>query len=354
MHNNSLRERLLATTRMTPIEHQAGRFLRAPDHDADDGFEMSPSLAAQDAQEKAADGKGAKKPVENTGGDEPGDDDDPDGDADKGGDDDNPDSDADKGEEGDGEPEEKPKKPKKPASERIRELNNRARQAERRNDELEARLAALEKGLPAGEGDGNKGSEREKPDPKDLEKYPLGALDDRYIEDMIDYAAEKKAAEKVDAVLQRQEQSDQQAAAERQMAELRAKADDLTTKGGELYDDFQETVVDAGLAGDWDLTQVTFEAAAEAEHGAQILYDLASDPKEATRVAQLSPFGQLKFIRERNDEIAAGSQPRRKPRADPPPGSQPRGNSSKTEIRDDTDNLDDFEKRWNENERKRR
>jgi hypothetical protein len=121
----------------------------------------------------------------------------------------------------------------------------------------------------------------------------------------------------------------------------------VTAKGTEIHDDYEEVVVNAGLRGDYKLTQVTFEAAAEAEHGAQILYDLAADKKEAARVASLSPYQQLKFVADKNAEIAGKAPPpaRKIPGRDQaPPANQPRGGSSRTEIRGDTDDLDNFEK----------
>ncbi len=145
-------------------------------------------------------------------------------------------------------------------------------------------------------------------------------------------------------MLQRQEQREQQAETERQIATLRQKADDLTVKGADLHEDFDEIVVQAGLNGDYPLTQTMFEAAAEADHGAQILYELAGDPKEALRVSKLSDYGQVRFIADRNAEIGGKSQTRKIPGAGSPPSNQPRGAGSKTEIRGDTDNLDDFEK----------
>jgi hypothetical protein len=42
------------------------------------------------------------------------------------------------------------------------------------------------------------------------------------------------------------------------------------------------------MRGDWDLSQPTFEAAHEVDNGAQILYELSQDKKEAKRVARLS------------------------------------------------------------------
>jgi uncharacterized protein YfcZ (UPF0381/DUF406 family) len=345
---------LLAGVSMTAIEQRAGRFLRAPDHTAGDGFEGSGAWSEPDAGAPPAKGAEAaaagdddagKTPVDNSGADE--------GDEGAGDDDQGGADEGDEGEAGEEDADKKPEKRQKKAVDRIRELNGRLRESERERERergaFEARIAALEnrgKGSTNGNGADNQDGPV-KPDPNDTAKYPLGSLDDRYIDDMIDYAAEKKANEKIDGLLQRQEQTAQQRDAEKALTDLRAKADDVTAKGTEIHDDYEEVVVNAGLRGDYKLTQVTFEAAAEAEHGAQILYDLAADKKEAARVAALSPYQQLKFVADKNAEIAGKAPPpaRKIPGRDQaPPANQPRGGSSRTEIRGDTDDLDNFEK----------
>jgi hypothetical protein len=250
--------------------------------------------------------------------------------------------DGDEGEGDEGEP-----KPRKKASERIRELNTRLRREERLRLASDERLAALEKSLQGNRGGGNAAPEIGKaPDPTDSTKYPLGHLDDRYIEDKLDWLAEQKAAQRADAVLQRQQETEQTQRAETARQELLGKVDDLASRGSELFEDFQEAVVDAGMKGDWPLSQATFEAAHEADHGAQILYDLSKDKAEAKRVSQLSPYQQTKYVLDRNAEIDAKAKPRTKPGAGEPPKTQTRGASSRTALDPATDNLDDFEKAW--------
>lgn len=239
---------------------------------------------------------------------------------------------------------EKPKKKRKP-SDRIRELTRQLRDKDR---QMETILDRLEKiGLPAQNGgDTNQPKETPAPDPSDTDKYPLGHLDDRYIEDKLDWLAEKKAAERADAVLQRQQEAEQVQAQQRQYEDLLGKVDDLATRGTELFDDFDETVVKSGMRGDWALTQTTFEAAHEVDHGAEILYELSQDKKEARRVASLSPIQQLRYVEERNREIASAKGGRKVPKAAPPPTNLPRGANSRTAPNPATDNLDDFEKAW--------
>lgn len=251
----------------------------------------------------------------------------------------------------DGEEDEKPKKTKTP-SERIRELNKRLRQEERLRLASDERLAALEaaskKGGLQDRNDGGNSTDDigNAPDPSDQEKYPLGHLDDRYIEDKLEWLTTKKAAERADAVLQRQQESERAQAAERSQKALLDKVDDLATRGSELFDDFHESVVETGMKGDWPLTQTTFEAAHESPNGAQILYDLSRDKAEAKRVAELSPLQQLRYVDAKNAEIEKKKQARKIPQAGDPPRTQTRGASSKVQINPATDNLDDFEKAW--------
>lgn len=250
----------------------------------------------------------------------------------------------------DDEEEKKPKKSRKDFQiERLkREKRDLMRQIrEGSTAELRNRLESVEKGLQGGNRGDNQTAAKPAPDPTDTAKYPLGHLDDRYIEDKLEWLADQKAAKQADSALQRQQELERNEAATRQQQDILGKVDELSAKGEALYDDFQESVVETGMRGDWDLQRATFEACHEAENGAQILYELSQDPKEARRVARLSDFQQLKFVQERDAEIASGKpKPNRKPGATPPPKTTARGANSKVQTNPATDNLDDFEKQW--------
>jgi hypothetical protein len=243
--------------------------------------------------------------------------------------------------------EEKLEKPRKQPSDRIKELNSRLRSEQREKAELLSRLEKIEKGLAEPKINDNSSDIGNRPDPNDLDKYPLGALDDRYIEDMIEHVSDAKAAKALESVLQREQERAQQAEAEKQLTELRTKAETLVSRGTDLHDDFEETVYEAGLRGDWDLTQTTFEAAAEAEHGAEILYALATDPKEAHRVATLSPYQQIKFVMDRNAEMSGAPVARKVPGAPAPPQSNIRGSGMKNAFNPATADFVTFEKMAN-------
>jgi len=270
---------------------------------------------------------------------------------------------ADDAGDGDEEGEDEGKKKPDPKESQINRLKREKAELARENRALKAasdaklaeRLEALENRLQGNKSGDNSGAGKiSPPDPTDVEKYPLGRLDDRYIEDRIEYGLQLKATEQADAVLQREQENEQQQSIQREQTELLGKVDELSAKGSELFDDFQETVVEAGMRGDWDLSQTTFEAAAEADNGAQILYELSQDTKEASRVAKLSPLAQLKYVNERDTEIGKGKAPRTKPGATPPPQNLARGANSRTSINPATDNLDDFEKAWEADAKKSR
>lgn len=251
-----------------------------------------------------------------------------------------PESDETSEEEADDE-EPKEKRKNKPESERIRSAISKQRAAERRADDLEARFADLEKRLLPENSNDTSNSEPAAPDPNDLRKYPLGSLDDQFIKDAIEWQTDRKTSAAISALLQRQEEAAQRAEAAKQDADLRSKADELISRGAELFDDFEETVVNND---NFVLTQITFEAAAEAEHGVRILHELAQNEAEAHRVAKLSLMGQLRFVMDKDAEIAAKGQSRKIPQAGGPPATTLRGVGARKTISPDTTDFAEFER----------
>lgn len=262
------------------------------------------------------------------------------------------DDEGEEGEEGDegGEGEEQPKR--KTPSQRIQELTRRNREYERRLERMEAEIAAAKN--PSGQ----EPQQQDKyaaigkaPDPNDQTKYPLGHLDEKYVEDAIDYRVKKAAIDQADAALQRQQEQRQQTAQEQQQQRFQDQITDLTAKGVELFEDFEDEVVKTGMKGEWDLSQPTFEACAEADNGAAILHALSQDKAEATRVAKLSPYQQALYVSQKDAEISAKTKPRTKPQAGDPPKTRTNGANSSHRINPATDNLDDFEKAWAQDEK---
>lgn len=334
---------------MSPVERSMGRLMRAPDaHPAKDPIEammeddgVEGQWGGEDAEKaktpepkKAAPKKEAapKEPVDEDGEEE---EDDAEG----------ADSDDENAEE-DGE--EKPKKQGLSAKERIRQLNQQLREERKARAEdrrtFDDRFDRLEKRL-SGDEKPDKKDERVKPDPNDQEKYPFGALDDRYVEDMIEYRTQEGLEKIMTGHLQRQQEEDQQAESERILAEAKVRADELSEKGVELFDDFMEVVVEPAMKGDFPLGEATFNACFEAHNGAAILRDLALDHKEAEKVAALSPYQQLRYVLDKDAE--KGGKPKPKlPKAGAPPADAPRGARGKFEVPDDTDDLEAFGRKF--------
>jgi len=255
----------------------------------------------------------------------------------------NPDGEDEEGGENVGEP---TPKPKRKTSEYIRDLKKELREEKAARLAQEARLAALENGgLPNKQIPDTSSDTSGRPDPTDSAKYPLGVLDDGYTADMIEWTADQKVAKAFQKIEADNKALQTRTIEEARASELRGKLDTLADKGAEQFDDFEESVVEAGLRGDWKLTETTFTAAAEAENGPAILHALANDKTEALRVSQLSPFQQLKYVADKDAEIS-GKKPKARtvPKAGTPPQNLPAGRNASAPIRADTDNLDDFRK----------
>ena len=245
------------------------------------------------------------------------------------------------------ESEERPKKPT--ARERIQELNRQKRELERRLKEVEtqstaSQLERIEK-LLTGEIKLPNGATSDNveaigaPDPTDSAKYPLGALDDRYIQDAIRFGIESR----LQADRQRQAEDARMQAEQAAATELLSKAEMVVQKGSKSYEDFQEVVWDAGRRGEYDMDRPTFEALLEAEHGPDIAYALATDKAEASRVARLTPAQQMAYVFRKDAEIAAKRAPKL-PKAGSPPAYQARGTSGKFEVDPSTDDLGAFKR----------
>jgi len=225
------------------------------------------------------------------------------------------------------EPEEAPKKKGLSAKERIKELNARLRETERALERERVKKELREEmGLSSDNKPATIDNTRVAPNPMDLDRYPLGALDDRYVEDKIQFGIEQALV----SVQQRQLENAQKAEAERVATETLQKAESVVSKGAEIYEDFREVVWEAGMRGDYRLDEPTFQAITEAEHGAEIAYALASNKAEAARVAAMTPYQQVKYVASKDAEFAAKRV--RLPKAGTPPAHTARGNSGKFSV----------------------
>jgi hypothetical protein len=245
-----------------------------------------------------------------------------------------------------------PKKaPKAGANERISDLTAKFRGAERqadleksRADSLQAQLDALKSGkapltaetTPAKAGEGS-------PDPS---KFEYGELDPKYIAALARYETGQALA----AHAATEDQSRQAVAADAKRQEATEKADKLTRAGIDLHDDFDEVVMQGAREGRWDLSQTMGELLLDSEFGPQIAYDLAKNPAESRRVAQLTPSQQAAYFgkQEAKFEAAQPSQASKTPKTPqaPPPPKTPRGGSGSNTVGADSSDFAAVEKAW--------
>lgn len=201
--------------------------------------------------------------------------------------------------------------------------NYRARRAAERREAatqrelsaMRAELDALRSGKPGltpdKSGANTNSDDLEKPDHTDTKKYQYGELDPKYLADLSRYETLKTIRE--DRASQgKTQQSEADAAA---AAEFKERVDAFTEAGREKIDDFDEVVTDTFSLpkddpGFWPLTPTVAELALESDHGHQIIYDLASDPKEAKRVAALTPARQAIWFGQQEAKLSAGSAAR--------------------------------------------
>lgn len=245
----------------------------------------------------------------------------------------------------------------KRAQEGRRRAEARASRAEGKTADLERRLAALETGgvkapLTGATKEDKPDTQDKEPEPKDFE---FGEVDPKFIRALARWEVRQELA--ADAKKQQtKQQGSRKEQAEEEFAEKKQAFEDA---GSELYDDFQEVVLDTvGLPKSdpaaWPLSATIGQLLFESEVGAQIAYSLASDPKEAKRVDKLNPAAQrLWFARqeakfssdedankggkdETDDEEARGTganrqeaQPRQVSKAPPPPKRNNGGSGNK-------------------------
>lgn len=196
---------------------------------------------------------------------------------------------------------EKPKKRGKSAEQRIDELTKARREAERRNEELEARLARLESGQKTA-GALNEGPKA--PDPNDS-KYEFGEADTQFLADMVDYRVEKKLADERESRKVAETSEAEAAAMQARATELNTAWAEKAAKATDKYPDFTETVVDSAKAGEWDLLPLSAAAVQGSDVGDDIAYHLATHPEEAKKLAD----AERGFHQARNIALQAGLPP---------------------------------------------
>jgi hypothetical protein len=162
-------------------------------------------------------------------------------------------------------------------------------------------------------------------------------------------AAKAPEAPKADAPLPPKEEDPEgyaEALAERKAAELLAKREaereaqerlsayqDREEQARDKYDDFESVVYNPQLR----ITNVMAETIQASDVGPDVAYYLGTNPKEAERIARLSPFLQAKEIGRIEAKLAAEPIQTRKTTAAPPPIRPVTARASGAPAKDTTD-----------------
>lgn len=185
----------------------------------------------------------------------------------------------------------------------------RAKRAEDKTADLERRLAAIEGGGKAtltGDAKPAKGvaTEDKEPDPKDFE---FGEVDPKFMRALTRWEVRQELAETT-----KKQQTTQQTADERKAAEAdEARRGAFEDAAHELYDDFQEVVLDTvrlpeSDPAQWPLSSTLRELILGSEQGPHVIYALASDPKEARKIGKMTAQQQQRWFFRKEAEFEAG------------------------------------------------
>lgn len=201
-------------------------------------------------------------------------------------------------------------KPSKPAQKRIDQAIARQRAAERTRDADRATIAALERRLSAVEAggatgvDNNKKTATSEEAAPDHTKYEYGELDARYIKDLAKHEARQEFRALNAKNANEQNQASQEAAA-RERAE---KVAEWSEQAPEKYADFEEVVVQGAKDRVWPLSETLGELIFESSVGHDIAYALASDIKEANRIARLPARQQAAWFGREEARLTAEAE----------------------------------------------
>jgi hypothetical protein len=268
------------------------------------------------------------------------------------------DSDEDEGGEEDSEESEAKPEPKKKNrfQERIDELVGKEKAAERKAEELEARLneltAKLKQDEPAPAPKPVEVDETE-PQPDDTDedgaaKYPLGEFDPRFIKALTKHTLESER----EMLRNRDKQEQEQGLRQQQEAERQTAWQEKLTPAQERYPDFQEKgqqLVDTFNGISEEYGEYLSNTLMSMDYGPDVLYYLANNPDEASKIVGSGPnmatvaLGRLEARFADADDIKQKARPKVS-NAPAPPGRVNKGSSvSRPSVQPDTDDLDAFE-----------
>lgn len=121
-------------------------------------------------------------------------------------------------------------------------------------------------------------------------------------------------------------QTDYSEASNTETGAFTSAVEDFMTEGSEKYADFREITSREPKDGGPVISTIMAEAVMESDSGIDLLYYLGSHPKEAAKIAELSPVAQARAIFQLEDKVKAQSAP---PRSQAPAPIKPiRGGSA--------------------------
>lgn len=222
-----------------------------------------------------------------------------------------------------------PRKDKRSAQDRIKELAKLRREAEQAAFELEMRNIELERQLA--ERTGSKDEAPKPPNPKD---FTYGEVDPDYLTAMVDH---KVALREVDI---RTEAA--KAAKQAEEGEIRAKYEKrlatVMTDGGKRFKDFEAVV------GKTPYTPQIAQMILDSENAVDIAYYLANNVGELRTLVRAGVSEQARVIGRLEGRFSAASAVKKKTKAPEALGSHRSRESSKADGQFGPDNQDDFDK----------
>ena len=255
----------------------------------------------------------------------------------------------------------KPKPKKNRFQERIDELTAKAREAERRAAELEAKLNSNQTKEPNTKAEPAKVEVNTRPTPDDknpdgTEKYALGEFDPQYVADMVKHEFDEQRR----SYEEQQKKTERQTEMDRQRAELQTEWQGKLDTAQERYPDFSEKgEALVGVFGNLDEAYGEYLSSTimSMEYGPDVVYYLANNTDEAQKIVASGPAKATIALGRLEAKFADASEQKQQARpkiskAPAPPGHINKGSASvKAAVEDDTDDLEAFEAKFFKNKR---
>lgn len=254
-------------------------------------------------------------------------------------------------------PQEDPKpKPKNRFQDRINDLTAKAREAERRESVLQARLAALESKQPSAVEPAATPvtpvqSDEPSPEAKNQDgsdKYPLGEFDPQYIRDLTRHTIQKEQA----LANQAREAQDAERTANEAKTQLQHQWETNLAPATEKYEDFFDKTVqleDTFKNLDPGYSEYLASTIKALDNGPDVLYYLANHLDEAQAFVNAGPVMATialgKFSAMFDKASKADTKAAVVSKAPPPPQVN-KGSKARVNTPDDTDDLDAFAEKF--------